>query len=196
MAGGDLEDLRATVVSTTATWTTENGNLDGLIGTLEAKELLAATAADNLAEATQKCRVDAYDAYRTTLEELMVQRAADLTAIKALLDSEVTPAPGTIGARCEKAISNGTFRPKRGELSCGSEANCCGAARIPMDSSAWRTIETCQVATATQYSYQPPRAPMATTFPASANYPFTCIEGAKKLAAAASAVAAAVYMLA
>jgi len=61
---------------------------------------------------------------------------------------------------------------------------------------AWRTIETCQLETADSYSYQPPRAPMATTMPATESANFTCIEGAKKLAAAASAVAAAVYMLA
>ena len=62
---------------------------------------------------------------------------------------------------------------------------------------AWRTIETCQSEEeGTMYSYQPPRAPMATTMPTKVDYPFTCIEGAKKLAAAASAVAAAVYMLA
>jgi len=114
------------------------------------------------------------------------------------------PAPGTAGARCEKALSNGTFRPKRGPAnSCGGEESglCCGAARVWMESgttadAAWRTIETCQLETALTYAYQPPRAPMATTMPAKVTVDFTCIEGAKKLAAAASAVAAAVYMLA
>jgi len=37
---------------------------------------------------------------------------------------------------------------------------------------------------------------MAVAMPATVSVDFTCIEGAKKLAAAASAVAAAVYMLA
>jgi hypothetical protein len=37
---------------------------------------------------------------------------------------------------------------------------------------------------------------MATTMPATESVDFACIEGAHKLAAAASAVAAAVYMLA
>jgi hypothetical protein len=37
---------------------------------------------------------------------------------------------------------------------------------------------------------------MATVMPAPLEVGFTCIEGAKKLAAAASALAAAVYMLA
>jgi len=133
----------------------------------------------------------------------MVQRAADLKTIKALVESQETPAPGSAGARCEKALSNGTGRPKRGDMTCGGEESglCCGAARVWMDSgeeanAGWRTIETCQSIEAATYDYQPPRAPMATTMPATVSVPFTCIEGAKKLAAAASAVAAAVYMLA
>lgn len=148
------------------------------------------------------CQIKAYDEYRTALEAEMVQRAADLKTIKALLETELTkPAPGTAGARCEKALSNGTYRPARGEQTC-AEGLCCGAARVWMDvgdgvtDSAWRTIETCQTIETTTYMYQPPRAPMATTMPAKVSATFTCIEGAKKLAAAASAVAAAVYMLA
>lgn len=127
---------------------------------------------------------------------------------------ESKPEPGTVGARCEKALSNGTFRPARGETTCkGTEEAplCCGASRVWMaagvsaDQAAgvvaqadamWRTIETCGPADATTYDYQPARAPMATTMPAKVSVGFTCIEGAKKLAAAASAVAAAVYMLA
>lgn len=110
------------------------------------------------------------------------------------------PAPGTAGARCEKALSNGTWRPARGEQAC-DEGLCCGAARVWMTSgatadAAWRTIETCQLETVTSYDYQGPRAPMATTMPTKVSVDFACIEGAHKLAAAASAVAAAVYMLA
>jgi hypothetical protein len=88
-------------------------------------------------------------------------------------------------------------------MTCGGEESelCCGAARVWMNSgeeedAGWRTIETCQMATASTYDYQPPRAPMATSMPAKESVAFTCIEGAKKLAAAASAAAAAVYMLA
>jgi hypothetical protein len=147
------------------------------------------------------CQIAAYDDYRATLEADMVQRAEDLKTIKALLETElVEPAAGTAGARCEKALSNGTYRPARGETTCG-EGLCCGAARVWMESgttadAGWRTLETCQLEAETSYSYQPPRAPMATTAPAKISVDFACIEGAKKLAAAASAVAAAVYMLA
>lgn len=131
-------------------------------------------------------------------------RETALTDIKAMLEAlPEEPAPGTEGSRCEKALSNGTYRPKRTEETCGGKDSglCCGAARIWMasgttDKAGWRTIETCQNAEATEYTYQPPRAPMATVMPATEPYPFACIEGAKALAAAASAAAAAVYMLA
>jgi len=58
------------------------------------------------------------------------------------------------------------------------------------------TIETCQAEATTEVQWGPARAPMATAMPATDPYPFTCIDGAQKLAAAASALAAAVYMLA
>jgi len=133
----------------------------------------------------------------------MVRRAADLKAIKALLEKELTrPAAGTAGARCEKALSNGTYRPARGELTC-AEGLCCGAARVWMASggtpdAAWRTIETCQPLDTKKYTYTKARSPMSTDLAAARaqEVDFVCIDGAKKLAAAASAVAAAVYMLA
>lgn len=172
--------------------------------------VLAVTGAENDLAAAQKaiddeklsCQIKAYDAYRTTLEAEIVQRNKDLKTIKALIETELTrKAPGTVGARCEKALSNGTFRPKRTEVDCGGEGFCCGAARVWMNVGAavdagWRTIETCQTAETKTYNYQPARAPMALEMPTTIQAAFTCIEGAKKLAAAASAVAAAVYMLA
>jgi len=57
-------------------------------------------------------------------------------------------------------------------------------------------IETCQPEATTEFNWAPPRAGMATSPPATDPYPFTCISGAKTLAAAASAIATAVYMLA
>jgi hypothetical protein len=122
-------------------------------------------------------------------------------------------AAGTAGARCEKAASNGTGRPARGETTCGTDL-CCGAASGPLrtsgrasagalvadsailQSTTTVTIETCQPAGATEYAFRPPRAPMATAEPDTVTWPFACIEGAQKLAAAASALATAAYMLA
>jgi len=201
LSGAVLVDLRATVVSDKADWDAAQGTLDDLVVAVAGAEDAVTNAQDALDAAVLACQIKAYDAYRTTLEEALVQRADDLKAIKALMATELkVPAPGTAGARCEKALSNGTYRPARGEMTC-AEGLCCGAARVWMEAgttadAAWRTVETCQSAEATTYSFQPPRAPMATTMPSKVDVDFVCIEGAKKLAAAASAVAAAVYMLA
>jgi len=189
------------VTDDTAAWNTQQGLLTGLIATVGIKEAAVTAAITARDTAVMNCQVAAYDKYRTTLEAAMVARADDLNKIRALLAAEETPAPGTVGARCEKAISNGTFRPKRGEMACGGEGFCCGAARIYMKSgttadAGWRTVETCQAVGTSTYSYVAPRPPMATEMPIAVSASFTCIEGAKKLAAAASAVAAAVYMLA
>jgi hypothetical protein len=197
-----LETLRSEVAADTTAWDTQQTALAGLITAVANAEDVLTTAQEALDAEQLSCRIDAYDAYRTTLEEEMVQRNADLKTIKALVEAQLArPDPGTAGARCEKALSNGTFRPARTEVDCGGEGTCCGAARVWMDSGStadagWRTIETCGTTEQATYDYQPPRAPMATTMPATLSVPFTCIEGAKKLAAAASAVAAAVYMLA
>lgn len=149
--------------------------------------------ADELAEIV-KCKAAKYDKYTRTLDEALTQRNVDLATIEKLLDDNKPAARGKENSRCEKAMSNGTFRPARGETTC-DEGLCCGAARIP-DGNIMMTIETCQKEDATTYNYRPPRAPMATTMPDTKPYDFTCIQGAQKLAAAASALATAVYMLA
>jgi len=201
LAGTALTALRATVVADQGTWDTQQAALVALIQAAENAEDTLDAAEKAKDAAVLACQIAAYDKYRTALEAEMVQRAEDLKTIKALLETElVEPAPGTAGARCEKALSNGTYRPARGETTC-AEGLCCGAARVWMESgttadAGWRTLETCQLETDTSYMYQPPRAPMATASPQRVSVDFACIEGAKKLAAAASAVAAAVYMLA
>jgi len=165
-------------------------------------------AMKELDEAVTACQVAAYDKYRTELGERMAKRAADLADIKKMIEEEeaAKPAPGTKGWRCEKALSLGTRRPKRitevdAENGVCGAGLCCGAARVWMAAgdaadAAWRTIESCQDAAATDYVYRPPRLPMSTELSPLQTVDFMCIEGAKKLAAAASAVAAAVYMLA
>lgn len=142
-----------------------------------------------------KCKETKFDAYASTLAGAIETRSVNIGKIETLVDKAIAdkPAAGAAGARCEKAMSNGTFRPKRDEATCATGL-CCGAAKIPVGE-AFMTIETCG-STGGTYSYVAPRAPMATTDPAGKDYAFTCIEGAQKLGAAASALAAAVYMLA
>lgn len=163
-----------------------------------------AVAEQNLVDETLACQVAAYDKYRQVLDEALQTREDNLATIKNMLEGlDTEAAPGTAGSRCEKALSNGTYRPKRGEETCGGKDSglCCGGARVWMKSgttegAGWRTIETCQLDTTETYAYQPPREPMSVTMPTPISTPFACIEGAKALAAAASAAAAAVYMLA
>lgn len=102
------------------------------------------------------------------------KRNADLIAIKDLIDKQTKPARGAQGSRCEKALSNGTFRPARGADTCDGEL-CCGAARVPMDNGAWMTIETCGGAEQPTYDYQPPRDPLAIKMPDTKSVPFACI---------------------
>lgn len=199
--GVSLDTLRAAVATKTSTWTGENGKLTTAIGVVADAEVAWNDAVKVLADATLACQVAAYDKYRETLDTAIGTRDANLAKIKTYLEGQTTPTEG-IGARCEKAISNGTMRPKRADSPkiCG-EGNCCGAARIWMMSgvtaeASWRTIETCAVLGTTKYNYVAPRKPMDLKNPDAVSVDFACIEGAKTLAAAASAIAAAVYMLA
>jgi len=157
----------------TSNWTEQNNILKGHQENLKSTRADLKLARAALAKATMECQIDAYNTYRNSLEDRMKTRLDDLKTIKELLEAAVTPAPGTEGARCEKALSNGTFRPQRGEMTCGGEESglCCGASRVWMDAGVtkdgvavenamWRTIESCQLATAETYDYQPPRAPM------------------------------------
>jgi len=123
-----------------------------------------------------------------------------LAAIERLIETAETnaPAAGAAGYRCEKAVSFGTQRPARGETTCAAEL-CCGAARIPLpgqENTTTLTVETCQPTATTSYEWTPPRAPMAVVPTAAVSGPFACIDGARKLVAAASVLATAVYMLA
>lgn len=198
----DLAALRAEVERVTGEWDDINNTLVGYVEAVVEAETARDEAKAARDAATLACQVENFDAYRRTLETRMIERAEKLVEIKKLLATQLAkPEPGTEGARCEKALSNGTYRPARGEEACG-EGLCCGAARVWMAvgdgvaDAAWRTIETCQSEDTEEYLYQPPRQPMAVDLPDPVSATFTCIEGAKKLAAAASAVAAAVYMLA
>jgi len=207
--GADLAALRSAVEGysnpdpdTDGTWDVANNTLLGYVQAVADAEVALKNAKDARDAAVHACQIAKYDEYRESLEVAMIARNNDLATIKALMTQELEkPEPGTAGARCEKALSNGTYRPARGEETC-AEGLCCGAARVWMavgdgvEDAAWRTIETCQAEDTETYMYQPPRQPMQTEMPDQISATFTCIEGAKKLAAAASAVAAAVYMLA
>jgi len=181
-----------------------------------ARALLEGKRSDKVAKqglydaALTTCRNTKYDLYKKSYKEATEARTKSLTAIKDLLEKKDKAAPkaGATGARCEKALSQGNGRQARAKP-CTAETDCCGAAKGPVLKVAdWpnaptMTIETCQAKTAKTYTYSPPRAPMQETDPADAankaaqqTWPFACIAGASKLAAAATALATTAYMMA
>ena len=100
------------------------------------------------------------------------------------------PGSGKAGARCERPRSNGD---QRARTACAEEL-CCGAATKIIGQTEV-TIETCQKADATKYSYQPPRAAMGLAMPSTEQWDFVCIGGATRVLAAAAAAAAAGLMM-
>lgn len=141
--------------------------------------------------AVVKCKEDQFDLFTAAMAKAKTDRAANLATIEKLITGK--KADFTDGGRCEKTFA----KPgKRNEKTCRDEKLCCGAATGTAPNGATMVMEVCQDKTKETYSYVGPRLPMATTLPAAVDLPFKCIQGAKKLAAAATAAAAAVYMLA
>lgn len=159
----DLGGLRTANTEATGELTTALNELTSAEGEVTtAMTALKDAQADELAEIV-KCKAAKYDKYKETLRIALGKRAEDIALIEKLLDDNTPAKRGKENSRCEKAMSNGTFRPARGETTC-EEGLCCGAARIP-DGNIMMTIETCQKEDATTYNYRPPRAPMSTTLP-------------------------------
>jgi len=137
-----LSQLRATAVERTE-------ELVAALGNESAQELAIAEEQGLVDEASEahlvsimECKEARYDQYAETLAGEEGKRASDLSDIEDLIDDNPAPAAGTIGARCEKAVSNGTFRPKRDLETCTGETVCCGASKIAVGNLIM-TIETC-----------------------------------------------------
>jgi len=150
------------------------------------------------ADAVAKCEVDQYTAFRTKWNEAKEAKAKALGDIKKLMAANKAarkaPGSGTAGARCEKPRSNGDRKTREKCDPKATPALCCGAASETIDKVLW-TIETCQVATLKEYSYQPPRAPMAVEMPKKQTWKFACIIGAQRALTAAAATAAFALMM-
>jgi len=158
-----------------------------------------------LDKAIQTCKETKWDAYKATLSAAESAREKDITTITTLLKDRKAKAPkyekgaGAKGARCDKAMTQGSAGPKRGAGTCQTpETNCCGAAKkLDAVTGLLMTVEVCWPKADKKYKYQPPRGPMATTMPATQDdWDFACIEGAKNLVAATAALATAAYMMA
>ena len=194
----DLADLRTAAADAISALNDGNDLVGDAMTTLEDLSIAYHDLYSDYTDAVVACKVAHFDQYSRAFDAAVTTRASNLSTIGGLIDAELAaiPARGAQHSRCEKAISNGTFRPSRDETTC-DEGLCCGAAVIDIGAGTNMIIETCQPEATTEWAYTPPRAPMATVAPTAQDpVAFTCIQGAQKLAAAASALAAAVYMLA
>jgi len=158
-----LKTLRETADTKTKALETAIANQTAQANLIKNSAATLATDKAALLAAVVACKEAEFDKYKKTLATAEATRAANLKTIEGLVAKAKADAParGKAGARCEKALSNGTMRPKRGEGTCDTGL-CCGAAKIPLGK-AMMTIETCQTKETKKYSYAPPRAPMQTT---------------------------------
>lgn len=131
-AVADIQSLRDAVKDKTDLWNTQEDEAERLQGLVGDKENELAEAKAATMAATIACEVTAYDSWRATFKSEMEYHVADLETISNMLGAnfDALPAIGAVGARCEKAISNGTWRPRaaRGRESPCDEGLCCGAA--------------------------------------------------------------------
>jgi len=109
------------------------------------------------------------------------------------------PTDGSVGTLCHyPKVAEGEAAQPRPECAEGEPGAplCCGAAQRFLKDGTKLSIETCQLATDTTYTYYPALPADAVVAPATETWRFQCISAAQKLAAAATAALAAGYMMA
>jgi len=137
------------------------------------------------------CEVLKYKAFRDAFFAAQTTRGEKLDEIKKLLAEDAAtelaalPGSGKAGSRCQKPRSNGDAK---GRAAC-AEGLCCAAASKQVGG-ALVTVETCQTATDTSFTYVPRRAPMQVDNPPGETWDFTCITGGAQRVLAAAAAAA------
>jgi len=171
-------------------------------------DMKAAQGARLLA-AKQACKVKGFEdaqealAVAQAIQEKRDETIAEVQAEYALVatfpavDAETGLAPA--GALCNYGVpdENGIVADRP---TCFSEEEdvvlCCGAAQRFLKDGTKLSIETCQPADRTTYTYYPALPVDAVVMPTPETWRFQCISAAQKLAAAATAALAAGYMMA
>jgi len=157
-----------------------------------------------LAAATDACKSAAFAAAQQAREEAVEEAEAKQEKIdevsqaygaKAAFAQDGSPGtlcnfppPGDDGVqapRLSDCVVEGDERPM-----------CCGAAQRFLKDGTKLSIETCQLASATTYTYYPALPAGALVAPTPETWRFHCISAAQKLAAAAAAALATGYMMA
>lgn len=129
-----LAESQAFVASGAAPLTKAIADYNNWLGLIvKEKGDLAKTVQAKLAKIVE-CEAEQYNAYVVTLNDNVKARGEAIAEIVKILDARAKPAKGAAGWRCEKGLSNGTFRPMRNEKTCATDL-CCGAAKVVPDKS-------------------------------------------------------------
>ena len=153
------------------------------------------TAAEN------NCKAVGYALAQSTLKSITVAgvtASSDAAKVKAayLIKSArpaATPEASVAGSNCAYGpVTDGTAKPRP----VCAEGLCCGAANKFLRDGTKLTVETCQKATDISYTFYPNLKAGATVAPTAEQWRFSCISGAKNLAATATAALAAAYLMA
>jgi hypothetical protein len=151
--------------------------------------------------AKEACKVRGFDMAqeaRKKAQEVAAAKAEKVASIKSTYDAKAAfPPDGVVGSLCHKPKPvEGEAQAARPECAEQEEPLCCGAAQRFLKDGTKLSIETCQLATATTYTYYPALPADALVEPTTETWRFQCISAAQKLAAAATAALAAGYMMA
>lgn len=160
-------------------------------------------ALEKFDDAREACKSAAFQAAQEAREEAVrvaeAKKAKAAEVLKAYTDKSKFPDSGAIGTLCHyaKTAADAAQTP-RTECAEGEPGKplCCGAAQRFLKDGTKLSIETCQLASDTTYTYYPALPAGALVAPTAETWRFQCISAAQKLAAAATAALAAGYMMA
>lgn len=156
-----------------------------------------------IAAAENNCKANGYALAQATLKDIVIKnKAAVATAdsvkaaylVKATAARPAsTDAASVEGSSCAFGpLTDGTPKPRP----VCAETLCCGAANKFLRDGTKLTVETCQKAETISYTFYPNIKAGATVAPQTEQWRFSCISGAKNLAATATAALAAAYLMA
>jgi hypothetical protein len=163
----------------------------------DAKPILAAA----LVNATDNCKAVGYALAQSTLKTIAVNTKTALATAATVKSAYATKSarPASTDA-ASVAGSSCAFGPlvdgtPKARAVC-AEGLCCGAANKFLRDGTKLTVETCQKSTDISYTFYPNLKAGATVAPTAEQWRFSCISGAKNLAATATAALAAAYLMA
>jgi hypothetical protein len=153
--------------------------------------------------ALDNCKKNGYEVAQAARKRIDDDKTADDAAAAALKTSYAVKTKAARPASAETASPAGSdcsypaaVDGVQGPRPVCAEEHCCGAANKFLKDGTKLTMETCQKADAVSYTFYPELKAGATVEPATEQWRFSCISGAKNLAATAAAALAAAYLMA